>query len=349
MIRTLALLALLQPQDTRPEELPAIRPVAGDLKVWRAATGGIDAVKQEVRVAPADRIGTAGGEYACLLITEGEGLVSLKGIKAGKDRGLGLERAKGGLVLKVYDGKVTLETFATEIVVQTPQGEVRGKQAYFYIEVAEDKTKVVSIEGTVTFANDLGGVDVGPGEEATAAAGKKPSEPRKSDPRALREIFDAPQNRLANPGFETEAKGWDLPTDNRFWSFDRELVHTGARSACFEVTPKHFAGRRDGGLACQRGIAVTQGRRYIVRAYVYLRTVKGSVSATLSFMPLEEGGDRDGLWTKTPLRENAWTMLRLVGTAKRPTMDVSISFQIRSDDYEARIWADDVALIELPR
>src|SRR3989304_2501049 len=106
-MRRLALLAALLAQDpgTTTGELPAVRPVHEPLLVWRASTGKGDPVRGEIRVAPNDRLGTPGGAYACLL-TEGDSLISLRGVHAAADKGLGLERQGARLVMKPFAGKL---------------------------------------------------------------------------------------------------------------------------------------------------------------------------------------------------------------------------------------------------
>jgi len=348
-MRLLIVLAILLLQDTKPEDLPSIRVIHGDIRVWRKNLDQVDSVKKESRVGYGDRIGTPSGESACLQLLAGEEIVGIKGVKVAREKGLALERAGATLLLKIYDGRLTLESFRTEVAVETPNGTVRGKQSYFYIEVTEDKTKVVAIDGPLTFATSLGTVELKGGEESTSTKGGKPTDPKPADPKSAREFGDAPVNLIQNPGFEQDLKHWDFrygDPDRKYASVDRETVHGGARSLRADITAPRFS-TRDGGLVEQR-VNVTAGRRYLYRAYLRRTATKGTVNIGISVGPVADGELRDSAWLFPTLRDDGWTMARMIVTAKAATLDVAVTFQIRSDEFEARAWVDDAFLMELP-
>jgi hypothetical protein len=344
----LVLLLLVQ---TKPEDLPAVREIAGDLRIWRAKTNETREIDKEVRVDYGDRIGTPNGEYACLSIAGGEEVVSLKGVRVGKDRGLAFERSGTNLLIKVYDGRVTVDAFQTEVVLETPTGTVKAKKSYFYVEVDGENTKVVAIEGTLTFATSLGTVEVPPGQESTATRGKKPTEPKPADVgRSLRDLSGAPANLVQNGGFEFDLKQWTTRfgnPDNKYATVDRSVVLTGAKSVSLELTPRIFRGVRDGALLEQE-FPVTRGKRYLARAYLRPKIAKGKINVGLSVVGVVEGTEYDSIWHWPELRDDAWCLARVVVTAKSDKMGVAVSVQIRSDDFDGRCWVDDLVVMELP-
>src|SRR5262245_11909002 len=205
MIWRAALLLAVAAQDTTQSgSLPAVRPVRGDLLHWRSGEGKAAPLTKEARVAPADRLGTRDGDYATLT-TESGTIVSLRGVRAAAERGLGIERREGKLIFRVFEGKLAVQTFEEGIKVETPQGQLTAGQSHFIIEVEKEKVRVIPVDGSVTFTNSLGSVVVEPGRETVVEPGKKPTPPKATDVAKATEEFnrlEASFNLIKNPGFE---------------------------------------------------------------------------------------------------------------------------------------------------
>src|SRR6185436_16722585 len=112
MIRLTAVFLLLagtlgraQDPGTQTGALPKVRPLRGDLLLWKLSEGKAIAVPKETSIAPTDRLGTRDGDYATLA-TEAGTIVAFKGIRPTAERGLGIERREGKLTLRVFDGKL---------------------------------------------------------------------------------------------------------------------------------------------------------------------------------------------------------------------------------------------------
>lgn len=342
----LLLAALLLPQDTTPEDRILVRSMSGALRVWHAGTDKIEAAGAETRVAVADRLGTAKNEHASF-VTEGDTMVGLKGVLVGREKGLALERSGKKLLLKLVDGKVVLESFESEVVLETPHGRVEGKGAYFFVEVTEKATRVVAIDGQLTFTNTLGTVVLEPEHVAVAQADRKPSDPKAAAvAEEVREFSaaDATQNLLKNPGFENGLQNWasDNPDKRRTATLERSLAHSGKQSARIEVSARIYEKEKPVWLPFHQDVEVVPGRRYLVRAYLRTENRTGSVVPKLK-VGYSEGEPE----CRTPC-EKAWKMARVIFTAKDPTARIFFCVEIPLDSYDGMLWADDFFLTELP-
>jgi hypothetical protein len=355
MIRRIALLLLLagapcpaQDPSTQTESLPAVRPMQGDLLLWKASDGKAGPVARETRVAPADRLGTKDGDYAALS-SEGGTVVALKGLRTGPDRGLGVERREKKLVFRVFEGKVAVQTFEQGVRIETPQGEITASNSYFLVEVEKDKTRVVTVDGAPTFTNSLGSVVIPAGRETVAESGKKASPPKATDAGKATEEFtrhEQATNLVRNAGFEDGLKFWDATYF--FWQgkkqteLDATLPHSGRSCIRCDFSNKIQGQKPTPGRFAQQGIPVIAGRTYLFRVYLRSEMREGQITPRISLYNVEPPES----WTVSC--EKPWKLLTAVVTAKENVLGLTVEALFESDRYDGSLWVDDFLLTELP-
>lgn len=345
---TLLLCAAFQDPSTTADALPLVRPVRGELLAWRKTDAKAVPVTKETRIAPADRLGTRDGDYAAFS-TEAGSIVALKGVRTGAERGLGLERRENKLVFRVFEGKVAVQTFEEGLQIETPQGQIAANKSYFLVEVEKDRTKVVAVDGEVTFTTSLGTVVVESGRETVAEAGKKPSAPRIADVGRATEEFsrhEAPSNLVKNAGFEDGLKEWG-PT--HFYSAGKKqtdletgLAHSGR--ACMRLDlHSRVQGEKIGQMrfAAQELTAVP-GKKYLLRAYFRSDVREGQIVPRIGIGGLESPDS----WL-VPCDKN-WKLKSMIVTARDRLLSVQIQVDMLTDKYDGSIWVDDILLSELP-
>jgi hypothetical protein len=336
-------------EDTTAEALPAVRPISGDLHVWRHAQDKLEPIKESMGVAPADRLGTRKDKYATLVTDDGT-LISLSSVEVGHERGLALERTKGQLLIKIYRGKVVLDSVQTTVRVETPNGAVEGARSCFVVKVDGEKTDVRVVEGPVTFTHPLGTIKIGDGQESSAGRTTRPSDPKPAEPeKAASDLLphDGVLNLIKNPGFEDGLKNWSVETfeGRERVSLETALSHGGSRSVRLEISNRVYGtGRPEGWLGFKQNLGLTPGKHYLFRAYVRLDAREGVVKPFFSISG--SGGPK---WTVDPA-EKGW---RRVGGIYVPAPNdksgprVSIEATVESDRYDAVLWADDFLLLEV--
>ena len=348
MVRLAAVLLLLQ-DVTGSESLPSVRPLRGDLLLWRSSAGKSSALTGETRIAPADRLGSKDGNHASFA-TEAGSIIALKGVRAAAERGLGLERREGKLFFRVYEGKLAVYTFEETVGVDTPQGLITGK-AHFVVEVDKEKgTKVTALDKEVTFTTSMGPVVVGPGMETVAEPGKKPSTPRSVDLRKATEEFDrqeAASNLVKNAGFEDGLKGWE-PTQffsalgKRHTTEDSATAYSGKicircdlsnRIQDLKTNPIRFA---------SQAVAVVPGKPYLFRFYYRTDLREGQVAPRMALYNVEP----PDTWRLPP--EKSWRMWTAVVTPKEKALSLCVEGMPDSERFEGTFWIDEFLLTELP-
>ena len=347
LVWALVLAAPVVAQDgTTTDALPTVRSVTGDLHVWRHAQDKLDAVKDAVRVAPGDRLGTRKDKFGLLVTDEGT-MISLSGVEVGHERGLSLERTKGQLLIKIHKGKIVLESFQTAVRVETPNGAVEGSRAHLVVQVEGEKTKVTAVDGTFSFSNSLGTVKVEGGQESSADRTTRPSEPKRADvEKAVGEVAPIEgQNLIKNPGFEDGLTNWAAePIDGREAIALENAGHAGGRSVRLEISNRVFGKERPTWLGFKQNLALTSGKKYLFRAYVRLETREGAVKPFCSIGAI--GGPR---WMVDPA-EKGWRRVGGVYAVEAGgdvRHRISIEVQIETEKYDAMLWADDFMLLEL--
>ena len=343
-----ALAALLLLQETKPDELPLVEPVSGTLQVWRGEKA--ETIEKAMRVAASDRLGTPGGNPARFSI-ESSLLVVLKGIAIAKDKGLAIERKVTKIVLKVFKGTVALESFGSEIELETPAGKVEaGKKVYFIATVDEQGTKIVVLEGKLTFTNDLGSVTVSEGQSSESGEKKAPTKPHTTvagDGDWVR-AAEEPSNLLKNPSFEQGFEDW--PLDASFSAkIERQVVKSGEKS--YRVDVKGPQSNPILPMKTAKGV-LKKGSKYLVRCFVRSENFQRDGKAAKLKIGIDPSGK--GSMTDTKLHfefdgsEGAWVARRMTFEATGP--DVAICAYLGTDPgaYTGTVWFDDFYLGEIP-
>ena len=345
------MLLLLLAQETTPapsESIP-VQVVSGGLQAWRAGGDKIEPLEKAGRVSPADRLGTLTGDPA-RFSTEGALVVQLRGIKVSPGKGLAVERRGGTLALKLYKGTVVVESYESDIEVETPFGKVQGKEVYFLATVDEKSTKVVALEGKVAFTNDLGGVRLGEGDASEAEAGKVPAAPRSASPAELEAIRSLEErNLISNPGFESRLQDWKGPDWIKF-AEDSKIVHSGRYSArasvdAYPSNQPMFPPRTLKGV-------LKPGCKYLFRVYVRTEGFTASGKPGEFKLVLDRSGQNKGRDTSMhnviPASEGVWTVHRFIFEALTPDLWLGMYCGDPPGPYTGAVYFDDFFLGEMP-
>lgn len=349
-MRICGILLLLFTQDTTaaPAEFIPVQIVSGNLQAWRAAGDKVEPIEKSGRVTPADRLGTLNGDPA-RFSTEGSLVVQLRGIKVSSGKGLALERRGGTLAMKLYKGTLVVESYESEIELETPFGKVQGKEVYFLATVDEKSTKVVALEGKVTFTNDLGSVTLGEGTSSGAEAGKSPTTPKASSAaevetaRALEE-----RNLISNPGFENRLQDWK-PDYIKFFD-DTKVFHSG-RSSGKAVAEGYPSNQPLVPARTLTGV-LKPGTRYLFRFYTRSEGFNASGKPGEFKLVLDRSGQNKGRDTSThyliPSSDGAWTVHRFMFEATTPDLWFAMYCGDQKAPYNGVVWVDDFFLGEFP-
>lgn len=345
----IVLLLLFQETTITPAEFIPVQVLNGNLQAWRAAGDKVEPLEKSGRVAPADRMGTLNGE-AAKFTTEGALVVQLRGIKVSSGKGLGLERKGGRLALRLFKGTVVVESYESEIELETPFGKVGGKEVYFVATVDEKSTKVVALEGRVTLTNDLGSVTLGEGTSSEADAGKAPTAPRPSSAReveAARAIEEG--NLVRNPGFENRLEDWKieyLPIID-----DPQTFHSGRRS--MKVWFKDYPANQPIFPPKLVKGTLKAGSRYLFRFYVRTENFLNAGKPAEIKVVLDRKGKGDNVESQfhymVPASEGAWSVHRFMVEATTTDFWVGMYCGNGPGTYSGTIWYDDFYLGEFPK
>lgn len=345
----LLVLLLVQETTTAPAEFIPIQVTSGNLSVWRSAGDKVESMEKSGRVAPTDRLGTANGESA-RFSTEGAIVVQLRGIRVAGGKGLAVERKGGKIALKLYKGTVVVESYESEIELETPFGKVGGKEIYFVATVDEKSTKVVALEGKVTFTNDLGTVTVGEGMTSDADGGKAPAPPRPSSPReveAARAVEEG--NLIRNSGFENRLEDWKieyLPILD-----DPQMARTGRRS--MKATIKDYPPNQPiFPPKLVRG-TLKPGSRYLFRFYLRTENFTAAGKPAELKAVLDPKGKGDAVPSRfhhlVPASEGTWSVQRFMVEATTPDFWFAMYCADAPGPYAGTLWYDDFYLAEFPK
>jgi hypothetical protein len=349
--RMLALLLLLQQTTTEESTLP-VRPVSGTLSVWRASAGRAEPAGKQTRVAPADLLGTSDGSPA-RFETEGALRVLMRGIRVAADKGLSVRRDGTRIVLRLLKGTVVVESYESEVELDTPAGKVRGKDVCFVATADEKSTRVLAIEGTVTFTSDLGApaVAVPEGRSLEGEKGKAPGAPRAAAPAELEaaRAQEADLNLLRNPGFENHLEEWGA-ADGLDVQSELKTVHSGKRSV--RVVLKDW--RANDPILPSRTVrgVLKPGTKYFLRFYVRTEGYVGPAGPALFKFGLDRTGkgvtrDSSTHW-ELPGSEGQWSARRVVFEATTPDLWMGFFAPTAGGPFQGSLWFDDFLLAELP-
>ncbi len=342
---------LAQETTPAPAEFIPVQVVSGSLHAWRAGGEKVEAIDKAGRVSPADRLGTPTGDPA-RFSTEGSLVVQLRGIKVSPGKGLAVERRGGTLALKLYKGTVVVESYESDIEVETPFGKVQGKEVFFLATVDEKSTKVVALEGKVTFTNDLGAVTLGEGGAAEAEAGKAPGGPRPASPAELESGRAGESgNLISNPGFESRLQDWKPPEWMRSnFTEETKIVHSGRYSAKasaenYPTNQPLFPGRFVKGV-------LKPGTKYLFRFYVRSEGFTAAGKPAEFKVVLDRTGKGSGRETimhhLIPASDGAWTVHRFMFEATTPDLWFAMFCGDPAGPYAGAVYFDDFFLGEFP-
>jgi hypothetical protein len=359
----------IQAQDaTTPDRLPELGPLSGEILIWRPQTKRAEKLAQAAKVTPQDRVGTPGGNLGRVSIDAGC-VVTLKGVTATEGDGLSVERVGKTLTVRLHHGRILVDTFAVDLALETPQGRVEAKSAYFLAEVSRESTRLIAIDGELKISNDLGKVDVGAGDTVVVRKGAEPAKGPPADPdRDLAGVAAAeePFNMIKNPGFELDLKDWSsLRYANKpLATIDDKVLHGGKKSVRIQfpnialtpdVVPTDAAGEGQTALyTLLDGKAIKAGARYLLRFWIRTEdyTIDGKPAA-LSFLSrglvLPEG--KGGFFSKClcPPAQKKWRCVRFVLEGEAGNNRYGLNFpDLDKGAFSGSIWLDDFFLAPLP-
>ncbi len=352
-----------------PDRAPEVNPISGDILIWRAQSKKTDKVTQVSKVTPQDRVGTAGGTLGRISV-DASCVVTLKGVLATEGDGLSADRVGKTLTLRLHHGRILVETFAVDLALETPQGRVEAKSAYFLAEVGRESTHILAIDGELKISNDLGKIDVGPGETVALRKGAEPAKGPPADPEkdlAGVAAFEEPFNLLKNPGFELDLKEWaSLRYANKpLATIDEKVVHGGKKSVRIQfpnialsadVVPLDASG--DGLTALYTLLdfkSLKTGARYLLRFWVRTenyaidgKPVPFSITSRGLVLP-EQRGQFFSTCT-CPSTDKKWQCVRFILEAEPPGVNrFGMNFpSFSAGTYSGTVWLDDFFLAPLP-
>src|SRR5262245_2478562 len=194
-----------------PEPAVPVEPQEGELRLWRFKADKAERVSGPVRVAPQDHLGSAAGTPARISV-DGGLFATIKGVEAGAEEGLSVSRTDKKITLRLFRGKLVVDSVDVEVAVVTPHAKVEGKSVYFLVDASKESSRIVPIDGKLKLYPDLGGpLEAGPGETVTVAKGKEPVRGKSGNPEAevlWTTSLETGKNLIKNPGFERGLEDW---------------------------------------------------------------------------------------------------------------------------------------------
>lgn len=346
----LAALLLSAQDDTQTSNAPEIEPSIGDLRVWRARSKQIEKVMAKVRVEPADRIGSTGGAVARLSLMS-QVLITLRGVQAAADQGLAVEGIKPKFQLKLYRGSILVECVEAEVEVASPHGRVSGRAVSFLLEVTPQATRVVAVDGEITFTSSLGTVQLEPGQTTLARQTQGPE--NKAPANLERELSwvaaaEGPLNLVPNPGFEQALSGWTTdPYQGRpMPKADDTVRHTGKASARIDIPAGHTALPR---CPLRTDLRLTPGIRYFLRVYIRLEnyTIDGREGEVKVHAWFATDKSPRNFESNAVRGQGRWLCARIIFTAPDAVFGLGVPRFEEARKYTGTVWIDDVYLAPL--
>jgi hypothetical protein len=331
-----------------------VAPLGGDLRVWRSATRKVEKLPAPAAVAAEDHIGAANKGVARLGVGS-EVILTLKGVDAGPEEGLSILAGERAVQLRLYRGRVLVESFNVQIAVDTPAGRVEGKSVALMVEATEEGTRIIPIDGPLKVTNSLGALDAGPGETVAmktgAAPTKKHSGAADADLSWASEVEGSP-NLIPNPGFEDGLKSWMAVTVNgkAFARIDHNVVHSGGSSVRIDlqneplVDLKVDSGFDSGNCLLYQSGTLAPGK-YLLRLWV--RTENYTVKS-------KDAGPAVSLGTRPlvcPSAAGQWRCVRFIVDIA-PQEYTRLRFPVNPEGSKdvvlsGTIWVDDLSLISI--
>ncbi|HEX7901480.1 MAG TPA: hypothetical protein VF950_27220 [Planctomycetota bacterium] len=338
-MKTVLLLVPLLLQDTKVQSDVEVRPLAGEIQVWRHRSRKTEKPPGPVVVSPEDRIGAL-GETVARIALDGDVVLVLKGVEAKPEAGLSAQRLGQKLLLKLYKGSAVVESLETEVAVETPHGKAEGKAAYFLLEVTREKSRIVAIDGSLTYTTRLGQVTLEAGESLTADGKKAPV---RGGDAADPSWASTPGNVVENPSFELGFTDWEVAeVDGRkLAAIDDKLARSGTKSARIDLP---VPSKRWLLFEAHYG-SLAPGTRQMFRAWVRAENFAGDVSISFQFMRKDQQIPDSAIAKKFTVKPGAWTCLRFFLTPPGDGYEMCV---LPGEAAGGTLWFDDFFLAPLP-
>jgi hypothetical protein len=290
-------------------------------------------------------------------------------VTATEGEGLSVDRVGKTLTVKLHHGRILVETFAVEMTLETPQGKVEAKSAYFLAEVGRESTRIVVIDGELKISNDLGKMDLGAGETLVLRKGADLAKGAPADPdKDLAAIAAAeePYNLLKNPGFELDLKEWSsLRYANKpLATIDDKVAHGGKKSIRIQfpnipltndAVPIDSMGESQTALYTLVDVKnLKPGAKYLLRFWV--RTEDLAIDGKpVPFALLARGlvlpEGKGGFFSRCtcPPAQKQWRCVRFVLEMEAANNRYGFNFpDCERGAYSGSVWLDDFFLAPLP-
>lgn len=343
-------LARAQETQTTSESPPTVQSVSGEARCWKAIRQKVERITGKVSVEPTDRLGTPQGEPATIE-AEAVALITLKGVRVGKDNGLSIARDPKGLTLKLFDGKLLVQSFGAPIVTETLHGKAHSQGGCYLVEVTEKSTRIISIEGKVSLTNSLGTVALESGEESVMYAAKPPTPPKPGRPGDEWAGQGVP-NLLRNPGFERGFASWTLrvaqPAKDLKTFATIALTGAYSGSACAQIVQRVETEKESWEpVPLFYPLTLTRGKRYLARCFLRIEARQGTVDVKVN---LNDNTNQEGNYSPSVVQDRRWHMIHVPFTAKSADGYQWNLCLHRSEGkvVDITVWADEFSLTPLP-
>jgi hypothetical protein len=356
-IRIAIVLALVV-QDTQTQLPVDVQAISGEIQVWRHKTRTLEKSSTRFVVLPEDRIGSPAG--AVSRITIGDVVLILRGVEAGSASGLSAQFSGKKLLLKLHKGSAVVESVETDVSVETPHGKVEGKTVYFLLEVQKDRSRLVAIDGPLSYTTTLGELTLEPGESAVADGKKAPVKLRETVAEkdlAWSSTAESPVNLVQNPGFEEDLTEW-LGIEHqgrKLLTVEEKTVRSGKKAARISLpnlVPGKDTGNRSWLLFEGHYGVLKAGTRYLFRAWVRAENYtcdgkEGAITIAMQWSLKDQA--YKGEFRKTvPVVPGAWKCVRFFVTPQADGFELYVFPGTEGKPVNGTLWLDDFFLAPLP-
>lgn len=344
----------VQDQATQTQSSAEVLPLSGDLQVWRHRTKKPEKLATRTVVLPEDRIGSTAGGVSRFSI--GDVVLILRGVEATGNGGLSAQYSGRKLLLKLHKGSAVVESIEADVSVETPHGKVEGKTVYFLLEVLNDRSRVVAIDGPLAFTTPLGQLTLESGESASADGKKPPAKSRDTVvDLTLPSTAESGINLVQNPGFEDDLTEW-LGAEHqgrKLLSVD-DKIFLGGKKAGRITLPNIVLGKDTGRWLLFEGHygVLKAGSRYLFRTWVRAENYtcdgkEGTITLALSWSVKDQAFK--GEFRKTvPVAPGAWKCIRFFVTPQADGFELYVLPGIEGKPVNGTLWFDDFFLAPLP-
>jgi hypothetical protein len=284
-----------------------------------------------------------------------EVVVTLKGVDAGPEEGLSVRSRDKKVQLKLYRGKILVESFDVDVAVDTPAGRVEGKSVAVVVEVTEEGTRIVPVDGRPNVSNSLGSLDAGPGETVTLKKGDAPSKKRSGAEADLgwSGEADGSANLIQNPGFEDGLKSWLAVTvgGKPFAKLDHAIVHGGKASLRIDLQNESLVGMVVDSGFDSGDCAVYQNRVFLPGKYLLRMWVRTENYAIRS-KPAAPSVALGGTLLECPSAAGQWRCARFI-VEVTPNEYTRFRLPLNPEGNKnavlsGTVWVDDICVIPIP-